>query len=84
MVKDINARGGATSLCREGPKIQAVWVAQVADVKRAARIRCNGAATANVPASTEDKPLSAIISRYADDLTSLLTTSLVPVVTLVT
>ena len=49
-------------------------------MERAARRRCNGAITANLPASTEDTPLPAIISRYSDDLTSLLTPALVLVV----
>jgi len=51
----------------------------IADVERAVRRRRNGAVTANLPTSIEDIPLPAIISRYSDDLTSLLTPTVVPV-----
>jgi len=61
------------------PELSGFWIA---DVERAARRRCNGAVTANLPASTEDIFLPAIISRHSDDLTSLLTPAVVLVVTL--
>jgi len=41
-------------------------------MERAARRCRNGAVTASLPASVEDTSLPAIISRYSDDLTSLL------------
>jgi len=55
------------------PDLSGFWIA---DMERVARRRCNGAVTANLPATTKDVPLPEIISWYSD-LTSLFTPSAV-------